>query len=220
MANCKEGPDAGLVDGDCKGGIVMNIDNFKKLLQKEKDPANIVKMCYFNKNSEHISTMDLDYIQKRFCERFSLKKETIRLIPVGSAHLGFSLVDKTAQDPKKIRYRKFMPDSDYDIAIISDKLFDIIWFELSNVSLRHIYFPLRVERFGDYLAAGWIRPDKIPHHIRLFWLDNWWSLINSLTKTIGKNAHKIRSGLFRNEDVLIKYLQRSIKDCQRMEGIV
>lgn len=75
---------------------------------------------------------------------------------IGSAKLGFSIA------PSKL-WKEFNEESDIDIVVVSDKIFDIYWQELFefNIELtarsqgeQDLY-----EKFLNYFFRGWIRPD-------------------------------------------------------------
>ncbi len=101
------------------------------------------------------SPQTMDEIATLLAEALSVKKENIVII--GSAKMGFSL------DPENYP-RAFRPDSDIDIIVVDDKLFDAIWHSL----LVWHYFRDQMGTNGDerrWIGArqktiywGWMEP--------------------------------------------------------------
>lgn len=130
---------------------------------------------------------------------------------VGSAKLGFS--------PRK--ESEFDYDSDIDVAIISRRLFDDIM-----ESIRSYQMELRNSRravtekelgiyheFLEYVAMGWIRPDKLPHSFHIKDLkNNWFDFFNSISN--GKSEvgnYKVAAGVFKSYHHLEMYQSSDLK---------
>ncbi|MFN7934750.1 MAG: hypothetical protein U0R19_15585 [Bryobacteraceae bacterium] len=92
-------------------------------------------------------------LSAKVSSQYSIRPEQIRV--VGSGQLGFSVVDGK-------RYRPFNPDSDIDVAIVSEDLFDRIWFEVLRYDAQAADWIEEKRKFRRYLMNGWIRPDALP----------------------------------------------------------
>lgn len=131
---------------------------------------------------------------------------------VGSAKLGFS--------PHK--QKEFDLDSDVDVAIVSGTLFDQVM-EL----IRRYQMELRGSRrkvsenelemyhqFLEYVALGWIRPDKLPLSFQIRDLkDKWFEFFESISygrSEIGN--YKVAAGVFKSYHYLEMYLLSGMKD--------
>ncbi len=106
-------------------------------------------------------------------------------------------------------------DSDIDVAIVSDKLFDEIM-----ESIRKYQMELRKARrtvsehelemyhsFLEYGAIGWMRPDKLPYSFRVQELKNaWFDFFTSISH--GKSEignYKVSAGVFKSYGHLEQY---------------
>lgn len=114
---------------------------------------------------------------------------------VGSSKLGFSL------SPQK-NYRDWTEDSDIDIAIINDDLFDRYW----NILYREpVTLVPRFEKddenfksFLSYFFIGWLRPDLMPDIEK----HEWFTFFSTLH---GKYGYKITAGIYRKKDFFKTY---------------
>lgn len=125
---------------------------------------------------------------------------------VGSAKLGFS----------PYKEKEFDLDSDIDVVIVSDKLFDdfsdqirIYQGELRRsrraVSTRELN---TYHEFLEYAALGWIRPDKMPLSFTFSSVkDDWFKFFRSISN--GKSEvgnFKVAAGIFKSYSHLESYL--------------
>lgn len=128
------------------------------------------------------------------------------IILTGSGKLGFSIA------PNK-NYKNFNEDSDIDLAIVSNRLFEKYWYELLDFNINanrrtkeenKLYY-----KFINYLFKGWIRPDKFP-----FAYDGkreWFEFFNSLTHEIYEyGEHKISAGIYKNFTTFELYNKKNI----------
>lgn len=94
--------------------------------------------------------------------QFPVKSKS-NIIVVGSAKLGFSIA------PRK-RFRDIQDDSDIDVAIIDEDLFDSYWerlFEFNiNIKSRSERDEELYQKFLQYFFKGWLRPDLFPFNFR------------------------------------------------------
>ncbi|EGG93512.1 hypothetical protein IMCC1989_1134 [gamma proteobacterium IMCC1989] len=131
---------------------------------------------------------------------------------VGSAKLGFS--------PHK--GRMFDLNSDVDIAIVSGLLFDQIMeiirgyqMELRNSKRNVSENELGLyHQFLEYVALGWIRPDKLPLSFQIGDLKGkWFEFFESISygRSVAGN-YKVAAGAFKSYHHLEMYLVSGMKD--------
>lgn len=107
-----------------------------------------------------------DDLKNAIASEFDVDEDDV--IMVGSAKLGFSI------KPEKL-WMPIQDDSDIDVAIISERLFDDYWKELLdfniNIKSRSVSEDEKYWRFLKYFFKGWLRPDLFPfdYSKRLRW---------------------------------------------------
>lgn len=157
------------------------------------------------------------FFRKRISNQYSVPFHEIYI--VGSAKLGFSPHKGT----------DFDLDSDIDVAIVSEKLFDEIM-----ESIRTYQMELRkaknsiTERelnlyhdFLEYVAMGWIRPDKLPLSFQIRELkDNWFDFFRDISygqSEVGN--YKVAAGIFKSYHHLEMYLLSGMKELKTAKGL-
>lgn len=141
-------------------------------------------------------------LKTQIAKHFSI--EIIKIYMVGSAKLGFSIA-------KTKLWKPFDDDSDIDMVIISENVFDQFWENLSDLNTSLYNRSEREEEkfnsFLKYFFRGWIRPDFLPirHEKTQEWLDYFKSLSY---KEFG--PYKITGAIFRNEFFFRKYHEKNI----------
>jgi predicted nucleotidyltransferase len=130
----------------------------------------------------------------------------------GSGKLGFS--------PFKLK--DFDYDSDIDVAIISPKLFENIMRDISKyqMSFRKARYVVRESElemyhlFLEYVALGWIRPDKLPISFQMkTFKDYWFDFFQELS--YGKSQvgnYKVNAGVFQSYEHLEDYIVSGLVD--------
>jgi len=148
--------------------------------------------------------------RRRIADRLSVGFHEVFV--VGSAKLGFSL----------FKEKSFDLDSDIDVVIVSDKLFDKFMEQI-----RYYQSALRRSRravstreqdmyhqFLEYVALGWIRPDKLPLSFALSDLkEDWFSFFRSISN--GKSEvgnYKVAGGVFRTYQHLEAYHLEGLRE--------
>ena len=140
----------------------MDIDeNMKKFKQdlNNKNLSNeyIIRKYLCNGSSPVLEDEIIFEIKNQIAEKFKIHPNEV--IIVGSGKLGFSIA------PQK-RFKHFNVDSDVDVAIISEKLFDDFWLELLSFNINTTSRTEKEENlyneFRKYFFKGWLRPDKFP----------------------------------------------------------
>jgi len=162
----------------------------------------------------HVRPEDVDYLRARLASTFGIAPGQVNVWIVGSAKLGFSIVEKRLSDGTVLpRYRKFSADSDIDVAVVSPMIFDLIWRELSAYAHRVPRLPWNSGQLGDYLICGWLRPDHFPIRARLRRCDDWWDLLRRLSADGRYGRRKVRGGLFHSIEHMKQYLGRALDEC-------
>jgi hypothetical protein len=191
---------------------MITVDEFKERLRTDAlhDIADEVLLA---DGAEHVTEAQFNLIRQRVSDSYGIDKEAIRIVITGSAKLGFSIVEKKEKDGTlRPRFRPFDYRSDIDVAVLSAKLFDLIWFELSGYASNRPWFPLEYKKLGPYLVSGWLRPDRFPSSSSLMNCRKWFPIFADLSADIRFNRRKVRAGLFYSLDQLRQYQVRSLRD--------
>jgi predicted nucleotidyltransferase len=127
---------------------------------------------------------------------------------IGSAKLGFSLNQQRLGEP-------FDKESDIDIAVISDKLFDLAWSELISIRDKK-WFELTPKERANLIQCqsdiywGYISPDRVPGGTGFSkW---WWSIFEELSSVADFERRKIRGRLFKSWERAQAYYCYSIQN--------
>lgn len=122
-----------------------------------------------------------------------------RVHVVGSAKLGFSIA------PNK-RFRKINDDSDIDVAVIDEYVFDDYWRRLfdfnSALTSKSDKDELLLKQFESYFFRGWIRPDKFP--LSYQGKNEWFEFFKSISYK-KYNKRKITAAIYKNEHFFENY---------------
>ena len=148
--------------------------------------------------------------RKRIAIRFGIPFHEVYI--TGSGKLGFSPFKK----------KEFDYDSDIDVALISPVLFEFIMKDVSRYQMKfrksrevvreqelHMY-----HQFLEYVALGWIRPDKLPISFQMKTLKNdWFSFFESISN--GKSEvgnYKVNAGVFKSYEHMEEYIVSGLND--------
>lgn len=168
----------------------------------------------------HLSADDICYIEQSVAASFGVNQEDVDALIVGSAKLGFSIIEKRLNKSTILkRYRPFSARSDIDVVIISPLVFRAIWFDLSNHYSLSPSFPPSAGALGQYLVCGWLRPDHFPASARLQNCDLWWESFQRLSRNSRFSKRRVRGGLFYSRDHFRHYASRAIRECKLAEGV-
>lgn len=196
----------------------MDIQTFDTLLKSISAENDILDFC--RKNLLH----GIPYVfgsddgafyefRKRIAEKFDIPFYEIYI--TGSAKLGFS----------PFKRKIFDLESDIDIALVSPKLFESIMHEIADYQMR-----FRANRavvrdrelkmyhdFLEYVALGWIRPDKLPVSFQMnAFKDDWFDFFRSISN--GKSEvgnYQVNAGVFKSYSHLESYTLSGIKNLKR-----
>mgnify|MGYP001567753259 CR=1 FL=1 len=196
------------------------LDEFRRLLT-ERDVSEIVNDIIISNEARHVNSGEIDHIKNAICAKFGLAIGDVEIYVVGSAKLGFSLVEKQSPDNGyQPRYREYRPGrSDVDIAVVSGKLFQILWRELAIFSHSSRPFPWRADMLGSYMVVGWLRQDHFPKIQSPSKLTNWSEVFRELSVEKGLGYRKFSGGLYFSRSHLERYQARSVAECQSMEKL-
>ena len=179
----------------------MNLDFFLESLRDLKTDDELIDYCrkYVIHGTPHIflNCEDKYYeFRKRVANKFNIVFNEVFI--TGSAKLGFSAY----------KQKEFDLDSDIDVAIVSNKLYE----EIAE-SIRCYQMELRKARrsvtekelkmyhsFLEYVAIGWIRPDKLPLSFTVEDLKNdWFEFFNSISYNQSEvGNYKVSAGVFKS----------------------
>jgi vacuolar-type H+-ATPase subunit F/Vma7 len=177
----------------------MTLDEFITGLASIENGEALTDFCrkYVLHGTPHIfyDKEDAFYdFRKRIAQKFDISFHEVYI--TGSAKLGFSPFKRTSFDY----------DSDIDVAIVSEHLFDEIMervrqYQMSLRSSRRSVSSRELEMyhaFLEYAAIGWIRPDKLPISFQVAELKtDWFDFFSSLS--YGKSEvgnYKVSAGVF------------------------
>jgi hypothetical protein len=165
----------------------------------------------------HVIDDNREYLRTNLAAKFGMAASCVHLWVVGSAKLGFSIVEKKKDGVVLPRYRPFSAVSDIDAAVVSPELFRIIWEELCIYAHGHPWMPWNSGYLGDYLVYGWLRPDHFPGGHRVKSCDDWWDQFRSFSANPRFGRRSVRGALFYSLSDLRRYLRRSVQDCVHVE---
>jgi predicted nucleotidyltransferase len=178
-------------------------------IEKLKDAAireQEIVQRYITHGSSFVFNGDEDKdfkLKKVIADNFSLNPECV--IMIGSAKLGFSIA------PLKL-WKAFDDESDIDMVIISNEIFDEFWVDLYDFNLeltdRTEEEQERFEKFLIYFFKGWLRPDLFPFSYEK--KNQWFDFFNSIS--YGEfGERKITGAIFRNFHFYENYHIQNVK---------
>jgi hypothetical protein len=158
-------------------------------------------------------------------EYYDFKKEISKKFQIsfhevfitGSGKLGFS----------PFKQKIFDYDSDIDIALISPNLFenvmnDVGKYQMNFRKARAVVSQKELDmyhKFLEYVALGWIRPDKLPISFQMKTMkDDWFSFFDSIS--YGKSQvgnYKVNAGIFKSYRHLEEYIVSGLSDIHNLK---
>lgn len=187
------------------GQTLEMIDDFKQDLTNLSS-LQIVRKYILAAESQILSADQHYRLKEQVCDHF--KVEYTDVIMVGSGKLGFSI------KPSR-RFQSFNDDSDIDIAVVSTKLFEMVWNEAYLFKKDGADWP-RAGSFFRYLSEGWIRPDMLPRNDYFEFTTKWWDFFNSMTSSGQYGPYKIRAGLYHSNFFLQEYQKICVEQCKEL----
>lgn len=186
---------------------------FKKLL-RSNDLDLLVDHILSRGEAPHFPEPKREHVRKRLASKFGVPSADVDVIVVGSAKIGFSLFDKEFNERLLPAFRPFDADSDIDLAVVSQPIFDLIWSDLVRHAYEQPSFPWQSRKLGEYLVHGWLRPDHFPKRRDLTRCDDWYNTFSSLTRDPNLGRRKIRGGLYYNVDCIRRYQLHGLNMCR------
>jgi predicted nucleotidyltransferase len=198
----------------------MNLENF--LLKLEEQSTIELQYDFCRKFVLHgtpyvFHGRDEDFYEfrKRVANKFNIPFHEIYI--TGSGKLGFS--------PFKLK--AFDYDSDIDVAIISPSLFESIMRDIAVYQMRFRKARSVVREselvmyhdFLEYVALGWIRPDKLPISFQMKTFKNdWFEFFQKLSygnSEVGN--YKVNAGVFKSYKHLEDYIVSGLLDIRNRQ---
>lgn len=160
---------------------------------------------------------DFYEFRKKIARKFDISFHEIYI--TGSGKLGFS----------PFKSKVFDYDSDIDVAIISPSLFENIMWGISEYQMRFRKARTTVREhelemyheFLEYVALGWVRPDKLPISFQMGSVkSDWFNFFNTLSygrSEVGN--YKVSAGVFKSYQHLENYIVSGLIDVQKIAKI-
>jgi predicted nucleotidyltransferase len=190
--------------------VKLKIRDFKDHLRDRAfSSGDIVdKFIKFGQVHFFVEKYNMEFeMKRRIMKKFNILISDIYI--VGSAKLGFSLA------PKK-EYQEMNEESDIDIALISEQLFNIHWKEIAKLNIKQTPRTEDEDKaynsFIDYLACGWIRPDLFP--VEYAMKNEWFDFFNTLSSSLTKR--KISAGIFKDDFFFKLYNNSNIERLRKL----
>jgi len=193
----------------------MDIGKFEKSLKEISSEEEILDFCrkHILHGTPHVfgSNDEAFYdFRKRIGLKFNIPFYEIYI--TGSAKLGFS----------PFKNKEFDYDSDIDVALVSPGLFENVMFSIAGYQMqfrknRAVVREKELKMYHDfleYVALGWIRPDKLPISFQMkAFKDDWFNFFRSISN--GKSEvgnYQVNAGIFKSYDHLESYTLSGIKE--------
>ncbi len=200
----------------------MNLEEFKIELDSNNTDEDLLDFC--RKHVLHgtpfvFNGRDDDFYEfrKRISIKFNIPFHEIYI--TGSAKLGFS----------PFKNKDFDYDSDIDVAIISPQLFETIMKSISQYKMRFRKARAVVREnelsmyhdFLEYVALGWIRPDKLPISFQMqTFKTDWFKFFQDISNGRSEvGNYKVNAGGFKSYEHLEEYIVSGLNDI-RLNRIV
>ncbi len=192
----------------------MTLDEFFEDLGRQETNDQLLDFCrkrILHGTPDVFESRDDDFyfFRKRIAEKFEIQFNEIFI--TGSAKLGFS--------PFKMKY--FDLDSDIDVALISESLFGAVMERIAEYQMQFRKNRAVVReselvmyhQFLEYVALGWIRPDKLPVSFQMqTFKEDWFDFFRGISN--GKSEvgnYQVNAGIFKSYDHFERYSFSGIK---------
>ena len=199
-------------------GKYVNLDEFLNELDSLDDNDAVLDFCrkyvlhgtpYVFRNNDD----DFYEFRKRIAYNFSIPFHEVYI--TGSGKLGFS----------PFKRKEFDYDSDIDVALISPTLFENIMKDISKYQMKFRKARAVVREkelrmyheFLEYVALGWIRPDKLPISFQMQSIKNdWFEFFEKISygrSEVGN--YKVTAGVFKSYEHLEEYVVSGLNDIKK-----
>ncbi len=199
-------------------GKYMNLDEFMHKLSNQTTENELLDFCrkYVIHGTPHVfinRNEDFYEFKKRISCKFDISFHEVFI--TGSGKLGFS----------PFKNKTFDYDSDIDIALISPVLFESIMKDVSRYQMRFRKARevvsekelIMYHEFLEYVALGWIRPDKLPISFQMKTFKNdWFAFFQSISNGHSEvGNYKVSAGVFKSYEHLEEYILSGMKDLNK-----
>lgn len=133
----------------------------------------------------------------------SLCVHSTNVVMVGSGKLGFSI------SPEKL-YRPFGDDSDFDMAVVSRELYEVLWLELFTYFETNAILDKSVR---NYHMRGWLRPDMFPESPSVPKCNELRESVKAINGSGIAGRYPVNIGVYHSWPFLEGYQTRSIANC-------
>lgn len=179
--------------------LIKNIGDLKEIISTSTITEVVNNYILSNKPICFEGRDDLIFeLRKKLSDHFGVHLKNIEI--VGSAKLGISL------NPVSGRLgMQYDEQSDIDLVIVSNELFDLAWNELTikEDSLFNEQERLLLKNCYYNIPRGYISPNNLPSKLSFY--KNWWEIFYSLSSMEKFEKRKIRGRLFKNWWFVEKY---------------
>lgn len=148
------------------------------------------------------------YFKLRSAIAYQFDLHPSAVVLVGSCRTGFSIA------PRK-RYREAKPNSDLDIAIVSQERFDRYWDGVFAYSVIDNAWKRskRYKQFVRMLFDGWIDPRGLPNVRRFEQAARWTEFFDTLMQSRRFGPRRISARLYRTWSRLEAYQEKALRQC-------
>ncbi|QDV70889.1 hypothetical protein Poly24_46220 [Rosistilla carotiformis] len=192
----------------------MTLDEFLADLNCQRTDEQLIDFCrkrVLHGTPRVFTTRDDDFYEfrKKIAVKFEIPFHEVYI--TGSAKLGFS----------PFKRKDFDLDSDIDVALVSPALFERIMSDIAEYQMmfrdnRAVVRESELEMyhaFLEYVALGWIRPDKLPISFQMAAFKNdWFDFFRSISNGNSEvGNYQVNAGVFKSYLHLEKYTFSGIK---------
>lgn len=178
--------------------IKDRIDEFKEFLINDTNSIQEIIERYLVFGTPYIYSgqEDMYYnLKQKISSFFNVNQRDIFM--TGSSKLGFSISPTKLWRPIDGNPKK---DSDIDIVIISNEIFDNYWKSIFSFKEKTIPTSNIDENHGEFLEyffKGWLRPDKFPYKYE--GSDEWFEFFREISYKKEFGSRKIAAAIYREE---------------------
>jgi len=200
----------------------MELEEFFDELKEKETDEDVLDFCrkhvlHGTPYVFHLRDDDFYEFRKRIACKFGIPFNEVYI--TGSGKLGFS----------PFKHKEFDYDSDIDVALVSEKLFDEIMADIAKYQMVlrqhravvHINEINMYHSFLEYTALGWIRPDKLPVSFQMKALkDDWFDFFRSISD--GKSEvgnYQVNAGVFKTYQHLEDYTFSGIQNLKKLKNL-
>jgi hypothetical protein len=138
----------------------------------------------------------------------ALQVHSTDVVMVGSGKLGFSI------SPDKA-YKHFDDESDLDMAVVSQPLYEALWFELFTYFEQNAIVDKSVR---NYHMRGWLRPDMFPENSAVPRCNALRDALRAINASMIAGRYPVNIGVYYSWSFLEGYQLRSITNCIQTEA--